>query len=44
LKGYRQEFLLMAGKRIARQGIGLVPLSTFARTEKGFDSGRKTLD
>ncbi len=27
---------------LARQGIGLVPLSTFARTEKGFDSGRKT--
>ncbi|MDF1612085.1 pyridoxal phosphate-dependent aminotransferase [Stygiobacter electus] len=27
---------------LARQGIGLVPLSTFARTEDGFDSGRKT--
>jgi aspartate/methionine/tyrosine aminotransferase len=27
---------------LARQGIGLVPLSTFARTEKGFESGRKT--
>ncbi|HPN37937.1 MAG TPA: aminotransferase class I/II-fold pyridoxal phosphate-dependent enzyme [Melioribacteraceae bacterium] len=27
---------------LARQGIGLIPLSTFARTEKGFDSGRKT--
>lgn len=27
---------------LARQGIGLVPLSTFARTEKGFDTGRKT--
>lgn len=26
---------------LARQGIGLVPLSTFARTEKGFDAGRK---
>lgn len=27
---------------LARQGIGLVPLSTFARTEQGFDTGRKT--
>ena len=27
---------------LARQGIGLVPLSTFARTEKGFERGRKT--
>jgi len=27
---------------LARQGIGLLPLSTFARTEKGFESGRKT--
>lgn len=27
---------------LARQGIGLIPLSTFARTEKGFESGRKT--
>ncbi len=27
---------------LARQGIGLVPLSTFARTEKGFEIGRKT--
>ena len=27
---------------LARQGIGLVPLSTFARTEKGFETGRKT--
>jgi len=26
--------------RLARQGIGMVPLSTFARTEKGFDTGR----
>ena len=26
---------------LARQGIGLVPLSTFARTEKGFETGRK---
>ena len=26
---------------LARQGIGLLPLSTFARTEKGFDAGRK---
>ncbi len=27
---------------LARQGIGLLPLSTFARTEKGFETGRKT--
>jgi len=27
---------------LARQGIGMLPLSTFARTEKGFDTGRKT--
>jgi len=27
---------------LARQGIGMVPLSTFARTEQGFDTGRKT--
>ncbi len=27
---------------LARQGIGLIPLSTFARTEEGFESGRKT--
>ncbi|MCX7797016.1 MAG: aminotransferase class I/II-fold pyridoxal phosphate-dependent enzyme [Melioribacter sp.] len=27
---------------LARQGIGLVPLSTFARTEQGFDTGRRT--
>lgn len=27
---------------LARQGIGLIPLSTFARTETGFDTGRKT--
>ncbi len=27
--------------RLARQGIGMVPLSTFARTEKGFETGRK---
>jgi len=27
---------------LALQGIGLVPLSTFARTEKGFDRARKT--
>jgi len=26
---------------LAREGIGLVPLSTFARTGKGFDAGRK---
>ncbi|HTO93797.1 MAG TPA: pyridoxal phosphate-dependent aminotransferase, partial [Bacteroidota bacterium] len=26
---------------LAREGIGLVPLSTFARTGKGFDNGRK---
>ncbi len=29
------------GSGLARQGIGMVPLSTFARTEKGFDTGRK---
>ncbi|MGE5400214.1 MAG: aminotransferase class I/II-fold pyridoxal phosphate-dependent enzyme [Ignavibacteriales bacterium] len=27
---------------LARQGIGMIPLSTFARTEKGFEAGRKT--
>ncbi|MGK9475547.1 aminotransferase class I/II-fold pyridoxal phosphate-dependent enzyme [Melioribacter sp. OK-6-Me] len=27
---------------LARQGIGLIPLSTFARTEKGFETGRKS--
>jgi aspartate/methionine/tyrosine aminotransferase len=27
---------------LARQGIGMLPLSTFARTEKGFETGRKT--
>jgi aspartate/methionine/tyrosine aminotransferase len=27
---------------LARQGIGLLPLSTFSRTEKGFETGRKT--
>jgi aspartate/methionine/tyrosine aminotransferase len=27
---------------LARQGIGLIPLSTFARTDKGFETGRKT--
>lgn len=27
---------------LARQGIGLIPLSTFARTEQGYDTGRKT--
>jgi aspartate/methionine/tyrosine aminotransferase len=27
---------------LARQGIGMLPLSTFARTEDGFDTGRKT--
>ncbi|MBI2418103.1 MAG: pyridoxal phosphate-dependent aminotransferase [Ignavibacteriales bacterium] len=27
---------------LARQGIGLVPLSTFARTEKGFETARTT--
>lgn len=26
---------------LARQGVGLVPLSTFARTGRGFDTGRK---
>lgn len=27
---------------LARQGIGLIPLSTFARTEKGFETARNT--
>ncbi|MCX6137603.1 MAG: pyridoxal phosphate-dependent aminotransferase [Ignavibacteriales bacterium] len=27
---------------LARQGIGLVPLSAFARTEKGFETARRT--
>ena len=27
---------------LARAGIGLLPLATFARTEKGFETGRKT--
>jgi aspartate/methionine/tyrosine aminotransferase len=27
---------------LARQGIGILPLSTFARTEEGFETGRKT--
>lgn len=27
---------------LARQGIGLIPLSTFARTEKGFDAARNS--
>lgn len=27
---------------LARQGIGLLPLSTFARTERGFEAGRRT--
>lgn len=27
---------------LARQGIGMLPLSTFARTERGFETGRKT--
>jgi aspartate/methionine/tyrosine aminotransferase len=27
---------------LARRGIGLLPLATFARTEKGFKTGRKT--
>ncbi|MFM8321078.1 MAG: aminotransferase class I/II-fold pyridoxal phosphate-dependent enzyme, partial [Chloroflexota bacterium] len=27
---------------LARRGIGLLPLSTFARTEEGFDTGRRT--
>ncbi|MCU0412508.1 MAG: pyridoxal phosphate-dependent aminotransferase, partial [Bacteroidetes bacterium] len=26
---------------LARQGIGMIPLSTFARTEQGFETGRK---
>jgi hypothetical protein len=26
---------------LARQGIGMIPLSTFARTEAGFEAGRK---
>ncbi len=28
--------------RLARQGVGLVPLSTFARTEQGIEVGRKS--
>ncbi len=27
---------------LARQGIGMIPLSTFARTEKGFEAARKS--
>jgi aspartate/methionine/tyrosine aminotransferase len=27
---------------LARQGIGMLPLATFARTEKGFETGRTT--
>lgn len=27
---------------LARRGIGLLPLATFARTEKGYDTGRRT--
>ena len=27
---------------LARRGIGLLPLATFARTEKGFETGRTT--
>ena len=27
---------------LSRQGIGLLPLSAFARTQEGFDTGRKT--
>ncbi|NWG13485.1 MAG: aminotransferase class I/II-fold pyridoxal phosphate-dependent enzyme [Acidobacteria bacterium] len=27
---------------LARQGIGMIPLSTFARTEKGFEDARKS--
>ena len=27
---------------LARRGIGLLPLATFARTEKGYETGRKT--
>ena len=27
---------------LARAGIGMLPLATFARTEKGFETGRKT--
>lgn len=27
---------------LARRGIGLLPLATFARTERGFDTGRST--
>ena len=27
---------------LARRGIGLLPLATFARTEKGFETGRKS--
>ncbi len=35
-------FLDWLSSGLARQGIGMVPLSTFARTENGFDAGRKT--
>ncbi|MCS7313943.1 MAG: aminotransferase class I/II-fold pyridoxal phosphate-dependent enzyme [Bryobacterales bacterium] len=28
--------------RLARQGVGLIPLSTFARTEQGIEVGRKS--
>lgn len=28
--------------RLARQGVGLIPLSTFARTEQGMEVGRKS--
>jgi len=28
--------------RLARQGVGLIPLSTFARTEEGMEIGRKS--
>ena len=28
--------------RLARQGIGLIPLSAFAHTEEGFETGRKS--
>jgi aspartate/methionine/tyrosine aminotransferase len=28
--------------RLARQGVGLIPLSTFARTEEGIEIGRKS--
>jgi aspartate/methionine/tyrosine aminotransferase len=34
--------LVWLASGLARQGIGLIPLSTFARTERGYDTGRKS--